>query len=128
MEPSDPQRIPYYIAASTLVMAGAIALAAGLRGGRPLRWTPVLVVAGLVSLVGVLLAKYGANFGLPWWIYYTIPMLATVLLPPLFFRFDGARTAAYLVLAFLSAPLIHVLFFYALGWGDYMPFLHLPSF
>lgn len=126
MEPSDPHRVPYYIAASTLVLTAVIVFAARLRGGRPLGWAPIFVVAGLVSLVGVLFAKYGANFGLPWWIYYTIPMLATVVLPPLVFRFGGARTATYLVLAFLSAPLIHALFFYGLGWGDYMPFVHLP--
>ncbi len=128
MEPSDPQRIPYYVVASTLVMTGVILLAAGALRGRPPKVAHALAVAGVVSLVGILFAKYGANFGLPWWIYYTIPMLATVLLPPIVFRFSALRTALYLGLAFMSAPLIHAGFFYGLGWGDYMPFLRLPAF
>lgn len=128
MEPSDPQRIPFYVVASTLVMAGAIILAASAFRGRAPKMVNALGVAGVISLIGILFAKYGANFGLPWWIYYTAPMLATVLLPPLVFRFSAPRTGLYLALAFLSAPLIHACFFYGLGWGDYMPFLRLPPF
>jgi hypothetical protein len=29
-------------------------------------------------------------------------------------------------MALLSAPLIHIVFFYAFGWSEYMPFLKLP--
>jgi hypothetical protein len=54
-------------------------------------------------------------------------MLATVLAPPLVFRFSLGRPLLYVLLAFAAAPLIHVVFFCALGWGDYMPFICLPA-
>lgn len=123
---TDPGRIPYYIAASSVLLTLVILLAASIGGGRApaLRWAALCAV--LISAIGVLFAKYGANFGLPWQIYYSVPMLATVLLPPLLFRFSLWRAAIYVLLAFATAPLIHASFFYALGWGDYMPFLRLP--
>jgi hypothetical protein len=124
---TDPARIPYYIIASTFVMALVIWCVATWRGGERPAWWLVLLVAGGVSALGIGFAKYGANFGLPWWIFYTVPMLATVLLPPIVFRFSLMRCLAYVVMAFLSAPIIHAGFFYALGWGDYMPFLRLPA-
>ena len=123
---SDPARIPFYMAASTLVLAAVIVGAARVGGGRALGWLPALIAALIISVIGILFAKYGANFGLPWWIYYTVPMLATVFGPPLVFRFALWRALLYVLLAFVTAPLIHAAFFYALGWGDYMPFLRLP--
>lgn len=127
MAPSDPSRIPVYILASTIVLAGVIRLAASVRGGRPPGWAPALVAALAISAIGILFAKYGANFGLPWQVYYTAPMLATVLIPPLLFRLSVWRALLYVLMAFVTAPLIHAVFFYALGWGDYMPFLRLPT-
>ena len=55
-----------------------------------------------------------------------VPALVTVLLPPIVFRLTGRRVLAYLLLAALSAPLIHVLFSLILGWGEYMPFWPIP--
>ncbi len=72
-------------------------------------------------------AKFGNNAGFPWWIYYTVPALATLLLPPLAFRFAGKELGQYLVLAFLSSPAIHVTFSFLLGWHEYMPFIPVPS-
>ncbi|MDB5234123.1 MAG: hypothetical protein JWR44_1116 [Hymenobacter sp.] len=86
---------------------------------------------GLLALVvvvfGMVFGKYGAMAGLPWWLYYPIPMLVTVLLPPRVLRLSLRKTVAYLVLSFLSAPLIHVLFSFFLGWTEYMPFWKIPS-
>ena len=124
---SDPARIPFYIAASTLVLALVIVMAGSLRGGRAPSWIPALAIAFAISLIGILFAKYGANFGLPWQVYYTMPMLATVLVPPLAFRFALWRSAIYVLLAFASAPVSHAGFFYGRAWSDYMPFLRLPS-
>jgi hypothetical protein len=72
-------------------------------------------------------AKFGHNAGLPWWIYYTVPALATLVLPPATFRFSGKELAQYLVLAFLSSPAIHVAFSFLLGWHEYMPFIAVPE-
>ena len=123
---SDPGRIPSYIAASSAVLALVILLTASMRGGRAPHWGWAVFAATAISLVGILFAKYGAKFGLPWQVYYSVPMLATVLVPPVLFRFTLWRSAAYVVLSFATAPLIHAAFFYGLGWSDYMPFLKLP--
>ncbi len=124
---TDPARIPVYIAASTLVLTLVIVLAGRPGGGRTPSWLGAFGVAFAISAIGIGFAKFGAYFGLPWWLYYTLPALATVSLPPLAFRFALWRTGLYLVLASVTAPAIHAAFFYALDWGDYMPFLRLPS-
>jgi hypothetical protein len=93
----------------------------------PLPPTQIAAVSALVVIGGMVFAKYGNNFGLPWWIYYTVPALLTLLLPPLVFRLSGAELYQYLVLAFLSSPLIHVLFSLFLDWHEYMPFIPVPS-
>ena len=80
-------------------------------------WLGLVVVVG-----GMLFGRYGAQWGLPWWIYYPVPMLATVLLPPLLLKMNRQKTVIYLILSFLSAPLIHVAFSLLLGWNEYMPF------
>ena len=40
---------------------------------------------------------------------------------------NGRELARYLPLAMISAPLIHVLFSFFLGWNEYMPFIQVPS-
>ena len=86
----------------------------------------ILLLSLLVVVFGMLFGKYGAIYGLPWWLYYPIPMLITVLLPPLVLKLKKQKTVIYLVLSFLSAPLIHVLFSLFLGWSEYMPFWQIP--
>lgn len=123
---SDPNRIPFYVVASSTMLTLVILLAASARGGRAPHWTWAAFAATAISLVGILFAKYGASFGLPWQVYYSVPMLATVLIPPIMFRLSLWRSAAYVTLALATAPLIHAAFFYGLSWADYMPFLQLP--
>ena len=96
------------------------------RTSRP-RAAPVLAVAGIVVVGGMLFAKFGNNAGLPWWIYYTVPALATLAVPPATFAFSGKELAQYLLLAFLSSPVIHVAFSLFLDWHEYMPFIPVPS-
>jgi hypothetical protein len=76
----------------------------------------------VVVVMGMLLARYAAQWNVPWWIYYPVPMLLTVFLPPLILRLDKRRTLAYLILSFVSAPIIHVFFSLVLGWPEYLPF------
>jgi hypothetical protein len=87
----------------------------------------VIAVAVLVVVGGMVFAKFGNNAGLPWWIYYTLPALATLLVPPLVFKFSGKELLQYLLLAFLSSPVIHVVFSFLFDWHEYMPFIHVPS-
>ena len=89
-------------------------------------WRGLILVAAIVNLGGMAFAVVAENAGLQWWIYYTLPALTTLLLPPLAFRMSTREAALYLVLAFLSAPAIHFLFSFSLGWHEYMPFLPIP--
>jgi hypothetical protein len=86
----------------------------------------VLILSLIVVVLGMTFGKYGAIYGLPWWIYYPIPMLLTVMLPPIILRLNKLKTINYLILSFLSAPFIHFLFSFFLGWTEYMPFLKIP--
>ena len=121
----DAQRFAVFVVISLVVF---IAILRFVTRRRPIRPRPVLVfaVAGVVVVGGMLFAKYGNNAGLPWWIYYTAPALATLALPPAVFAFSGRELAWYLVLAFLSSPAIHVAFS-LFGWPEYMPFIPVPS-
>lgn len=86
----------------------------------------VILLALLTVVIGMLIGKYGAMYGLPWWIYYPVPMLMTVLLPPLVLKLNKKKTVVYLLLSFLSAPFIHAIFSFFLGWNEYMPFWKIP--
>jgi hypothetical protein len=87
----------------------------------------IILLSLLVVVVGMLFGKYGVGWGLNWWIYYLIPMLMTILLPPICLKMNRRRTILYIILSFLSAPLIHILFSFFLGWNEYLPFWKIPS-
>lgn len=119
-------RFPVFIAASYVVFAAVLYWV--LRKRERTGLLPRVLVIGLLVIVGgMVFAKVGQNAGWPWWIYYTVPMLLTVLLPPLYFSMNRRETPEYLVLSFLSAPAIHLLFSFFVGWKDYMPFVEIPS-
>ncbi len=86
----------------------------------------IFLLALIVVVFGMLFGKYGATYGLPWWVYYPVPMLITVILPPVLLKLNRKKTSLYLVLSFLSAPFIHVAFSFFLGWTEYMPFWKIP--
>jgi len=86
----------------------------------------IFVLSLIIVVAGMLFGKYGAAYKLPWWIYYPIPMLLTVILPPVILKLNSRKTLTYLVLSFLSAPFIHILFSFFLGWTEYMPFWKIP--
>lgn len=91
-----------------------------------LKLKQIILLALIVVVFGMLLGKYGAKYGLPWWLYYPIPMLITVILPPVVLKLNKQKTIVYLVLSFLSAPMIHALFSFFIGWPEYMPFWKIP--
>jgi len=119
-------RIACFMVASSILLALVIWLAASSWRGHAPQLLKAMAVATVISVIGILFGKYGATFGLPWQIYYSVPALATLLAPPVVFRLTFQRAIVYVVLALATAPLIHAAFFYALGWDEYMPFLHLP--
>jgi hypothetical protein len=90
---------------------------------------PNLSVAALAVVIcagGMVFARYGAQMGLPWTIYYSIPAVATVFAPPILLAMSWRETMTYLVLSSMSAPAIHAAFSFLLGWPEYMPFLKVP--
>jgi len=90
------------------------------------KFRKIFLLSILCVVLGMLFGKYGANSGLRWWIYYPLPMLMNVILPPLILKMNTKRTITYLVLSFLSAPLIHVFFSFFFNWTEYMPFWKIP--
>lgn len=87
----------------------------------------IILLSVAVVVIGMSFGKYGVKWGLKWWLYYAIPMLMTVLLPPLTLKMNKTQTVVYVVLIFFSAPVIHVLFSLFLGWNEYLPFWKIPS-
>ena len=115
------------IAVSLVLYIGVLRLVLGRKAFRN-RVGTVVVVSLVVVVGGMVFAKYGATLlGLPWWIYYTLPALLTLALAPIVFRFSLRRTVLYLLLAWASAPVIHLAFSFFLGWNEYMPFWVVPS-
>lgn len=90
------------------------------------KYISIILLSILVVIVGMRFGRYGAILGLKWWIYYPIPMLMTVLLPPLVLKLNTKKTMLYLVLSFLSAPFIHIVFSFFISWTEYMPFWKIP--
>lgn len=123
---TEAQRFPLFILVSLVVFFAILRFVTRKRSERP----PLIAVLGTAAVVvvgGMIFAKYGQNAGWPWWIYYTVPALVTLVVPPVVLRFSTGELLQYLVLAALSSPAIHVLFSFFLGWHDYMPFFRVPS-
>jgi len=123
---TEAQRFPIFIVVTLVVFALILRVVMRKRASRPSLFA-IAVVSCIVVVGGMLFAKLGNNAGWPWWIYYTAPALVTLVLPPIAFRFSGTELWQYLILAFLSSPLIHAVFSFFFGWHEYMPFLHVPS-
>ncbi len=57
-----------------------------LRKRAPPAWTRILLTALFVVFGGMLFARWTYAPGVPWWIFYGVPALATFLMPPMVFR------------------------------------------
>ncbi len=123
---SPALRFPVFVLVSLVVFVGILGWVTRKRPVRP----SLAVLAGIAGVVvagGMVFAKLGQNAGWHWSVYYTVPALVTLVVPPLALRFSATELWRYLVLAALSSPVIHALFSFLLGWHEYMPFLHVPS-
>jgi hypothetical protein len=96
---------------------------------RPVRpsFVSLLWVSAVVVVAGMVFAKVATNSGLPPWVYYGLPAIATLLLPPIAFRMGRGEIAGYLCAASLMPVVIHVAFSLFLGWNEYLPFWTVPS-
>ncbi len=119
-------RFAIFVVVSLIVFVGVLRLALRSRERpakpRTIGWVALVVIAG-----GMIFGRVGAQAGLPWWIYYTTPALATFVLPPLALGMSTRELLRYLALAVLMAPAIHVVFSFGLGWHEYMPFVRVPA-
>jgi predicted permease len=123
---SAASRFPVFVLVSLVVFIAILRFVTRHRPRRP-HASAVVAVAAVVVVGGMVFARFGNNAGLPWWIYYPVPALATLVVPPVAFKLSGKELLQYLVLAFLSSPAIHVVFSFLLDWHDYMPFIPVPS-
>ena len=114
-------RFPIMIFFSILIFLVVIRIVVG-RNEFIKKQSLVYILSIIVVVLGMLFGKYGANVGLKWWIYYPIPMLINVFLPPLALKMNLKKSLLYVLLSFLSAPFIHFFFSFFFNWNEYMPF------
>lgn len=113
------------MAVSAIVFVIVVRVALRRRRTRP-SWARLGTLALIICAGGMTFARFGAQTGLPWTVYYTFPALATIAAPPLFLAMTWRETRGYIVLSALSAPAIHAAFSFLFGWTEYMPFLRVP--
>jgi hypothetical protein len=122
-------RFVVFMAAAFLVFVALLKFIVRKRKTKPTLETTV-AIGFIVVVPGMLFARYShlAFLRLPWGVYYGVPALTTILLPPLWLKMSRHEVVQYLPLAWLTAPVIHVLFSLFVGWHDYMPFpVYIPS-
>ena len=98
---SAASRFPVFVLVSLVVFIAILRFVTRHRPRRP-HASAVVAVAAVVVVGGMVFARFGNNAGLPWWIYYPVPALATLVVPPVAFKLSGKELLQYLVLAFLS--------------------------
>lgn len=119
-----PLHFIVFIAVSVFAFIVVLRWSLRKRSARPSRQV-LAGVALIVVVVGMCFAKFGAMQGFPWPIYYGVPALVTLLLPPLAFRMRSGEYVSYVAQAFLSSPAIHFVFSFFIGWPEYLPFWHI---
>ena len=119
------QRFSVFSVVAFAVFASVLRLA--LRNRNASVWPRIFVADVLIVFGGMLFARFTYGLGLPWWIFYGLPALATFLGPPVLFRMSWHETAKYVSMAVLMAPAIHVFFSFFVGWHDYMPLFYVRS-
>lgn len=97
--------------------------------GKQYKAKPFLIdIIGIVTVFGsFLVTKYGNFLELPPYIYYALPAVLTVCVPPLTLRMKSDQVLKYLALSIVAVPFIHLFFSFFLGWGDLVPFIKIPS-
>ncbi|WP_433968847.1 hypothetical protein [Tunturiibacter gelidiferens] len=125
----DIARFLIFMAAAFLLFIAVLSFITRKRTGRPSAGL-LLTLAMIVVVAGMIFARYAHLWlpTLPWQIYYGLPAFITLTLAPLALRMSRAEIAQYIPMAFLMAPLIHLVFSLLVGWHDYMPFpFYIPS-
>ncbi len=125
----DVQRFIVFMAVAFLVFVAVLRFTLRRRADKPSQMKTCAVGVAVV-VAGMFFARYThlAFPSLSWLVYYGVPALNTVFLPPLWLRMSRHEVAQYLPMAWLTAPAIHLFFCLFVGWHDYMPFpVYIPS-
>jgi glycerol uptake facilitator-like aquaporin len=125
----DVQRFFVFMAAALLLFVALLMFTVRNRARKP-STAMTFAIGFVVVVLGMLFARYSHLVfpHLSWVVYYGIPALVTVLLPPIWLRMTRREIVQYLPLAWSTAPIIHLLFSLLIGWHDYMPFpAYIPS-
>jgi hypothetical protein len=125
----DIARFLIFMAAASLLFIAILLFVTRNRTTRP-NLRSLLALATIVVVAGMIFARYAHLWfhTLPWQIYYGLPALITLALAPLALRMSRIEICQYVPIAFLMAPLIHIVFSLLVGWHDYMPFpFYIPS-
>jgi hypothetical protein len=119
------ERFAVFSVVAFAVFASVLRLA--LRKRNAAVWPKILVAGVFIVFGGMLFARWTYGAGLPWWIFYGLPALATFLVPPTLFRMSRHETAKYVFMAVWMAPAIHIFFSFFVDWHDYMPLFYVRS-
>jgi hypothetical protein len=87
----------------------------------------ILLLALICAVGGMIFARVTYGRGMPWYIFYGIPVFLTYILPPLVLQMSKRELLFFVPLALLMAPAIHIFFSFFFGWHDYMPLFYIPS-
>jgi hypothetical protein len=79
-----------------------------------------------LAVVCMLIGKYGATWGFPWWIYYPAPMFLVIIFPVAFYKMNKTEALKFIIISIVSGPIIHIIFS-LFGWKNYLPFIKIPS-
>ena len=126
MLPMPPLHFVVFIAVSLLLFVAVLRLSLRHRARQPSARV-VALLAFVVVVVGMVFAKFGANLGLPWAIYYGVPAFMAFALTPLVLRMGVREALVFVLLTALTSPLIHVVFSVFVGWHEYLPFWPVPE-
>lgn len=85
-------------------------------------------IIGMLTVYGsFIISRYNGILKLPIILYYTLLLLLTIFLPPLSLKMKSDQTLKYFAFGIVAIPLLHLIFSLLLGWGDYLPFIQIPS-
>ena len=85
-------------------------------------------IVGMFTVYGsFFISRYGNFLKLPAYLDYIVPAVLTIFLPPLSLKMKSDQTLKYLGYSLLAVPVIHLLFSFLLGWGEFLPFIKIPS-
>lgn len=85
-------------------------------------------IIGMITVYGsMLISRYGNFLKLPAYLYYALPLLITVFLPPLSLKMKSDQTLKYFAFSLITVPILHFCFSFLLGWGEFLPFIKIPS-